>query len=97
MTRLRSLAQGRDCQVRLVGICNGNVETTVLCHFRLARVSGFGTKSPDFIGAWACSSCHAWCDSHKDCQTQLDFAKAVFRTQARLYEEAEILINGERR
>ena len=29
---LRKLAKGRDCQVRLPGICNGNPETVVLAH-----------------------------------------------------------------
>lgn len=88
--KLRALAQGRDCEARLVGICNGDCETTVLAHFRLAGVSGMGRKSPDLVGAWLCSACHTWVDTHKDCQTQLDFAKAVFRTQAKLIEEGEI-------
>lgn len=88
--RLRALAQGRDCEARLVGICNGNPETTVLAHFRLAGLSGLGYKSKDMVGAWLCSACHAHVDSHKDCQTQLDFAKAVFRTQTKLIDEGEI-------
>ena len=87
---LRVLAHGRDCQGRLEGICNRNPQTTVLAHFRLMGVSGLGIKSPDLIGAWLCSSCHDWVDSHKDPQTQLDFAKAVFRTQAKLIEENEV-------
>jgi len=49
-----------------------------------------GFKSPDIIAAWLCSACHAHVDTHKDCQTQLDFAKAVFRTQAKLIEEKEV-------
>jgi hypothetical protein len=44
--------------VRLPGICNFNSETTVLAHIRLSGVSGMGMKSPDLIGAWACSACH---------------------------------------
>lgn len=44
--------------VRLPGICNFNSETVVLAHIRLAGVSGMGMKSPDLIGAWACSACH---------------------------------------
>jgi len=88
--RLRALARDRDCQIRLPGICNGLQETVVLAHFRMPLLSGMGTKSPDLIGAWACSECHRYVDTHKDCQTQLDFAKAVFRTQAKLIEEGEI-------
>lgn len=88
--RLRALAQGRDCEARLPGICNGNPETTVLAHFRLSGLSGLGHKSPDLIAGWLCSACHAFCDSHKDAKTQLDFAKAVFRTQAKLISEGEV-------
>lgn len=44
--------------VRLPGICNFNSETVVLAHIRLAGISGMGMKSPDLIGAWACSACH---------------------------------------
>lgn len=88
--RLRVLAEGRDCQVRLPGVCNGNRETTVLCHFRLIGISGMGRKPPDLIGAWACSACHALVDSTKDCAVQLAFAHGVFRTQAALIEEKEV-------
>lgn len=87
--RLRALAQGRDCQARLT-VCNGNRETVCLAHYRLVGISGLGYKSPDLIAAWLCSACHQWVDTHKDCQTQLDFAKAVFRTQATLIEEKEV-------
>jgi hypothetical protein len=55
---LRTEAKGRNCMVRLPGVCNFNSETVVLAHIRLAGVSGMGVKSPDLIGAWACSACH---------------------------------------
>ena len=55
---LRKEAKGRGCMVRLPGICNFNSETVVLAHIRLQGVSGMGMKSPDLIGAWACSACH---------------------------------------
>ncbi len=32
MANLRKEARGRECQVRIYGICNGNPETTVLAH-----------------------------------------------------------------
>lgn len=58
---LRDLARGKPCMVRLP-CCNGNPETTVLAHFRLAGTCGIGIKPPDPIGAWACSACHDECD-----------------------------------
>lgn len=48
-----------------------------------------GHKSPDLIGAWGCSSCHAYVDTHKDAETQLAFAHGVFRTQAALLREGK--------
>ena len=69
-------------EVRLAGICNHNPDTVVLAHFRLIGTSGMGLKPLDIQGAWACSNCHAYVDSHKDAETQLAFAHGVFRTQS---------------
>ena len=62
---LRKLAQGRDCQVRIQGVCNFDPETTVLAHYRLHGLSGIGMKSPDLFGAWACSDCHDAIDGRR--------------------------------
>lgn len=62
---LRKLAQGRDCQVRIQGVCNFDPETTVLAHYRLHGLSGMGMKSPDLFGAWACSDCHDAIDGRR--------------------------------
>lgn len=86
MTNLRKQARGRECQVRL-SCCNGNPETTVLAHVRLIGISGYGLKSPDLLGAWSCSSCHAYADSHHDAQTSADFAAGVYRTLNILWNE----------
>ena len=92
---LRKLARGRECTVRLPGICNGNCETTVLAHFRLAGISGMGHKSPDAIGAWACSSCHDAIDrrSHMDLDrdyVRLAHAEGMARTLSVLCAEGHI-------
>jgi len=61
---LRKQAKGRQCQIRIPGVCNGNNETVVLCHLNNKRLFGVGTgqKVPDIFGAWGCSACHNWCD-----------------------------------
>jgi hypothetical protein len=82
-------ARGRDCTIRLE-CCNCNPETTVPCHFRLMGISGMGIKSPDILVAWGCAACHAYVDSHKDPETQLAFAKGVFRTQTILVKEGRV-------
>ena len=46
---LRKEAKGRECMIRLPGVCCGNTETTVLCHFRMVGISGAGLKSPDLL------------------------------------------------
>ncbi|EHP0911263.1 DUF1364 family protein, partial [Escherichia coli] len=42
MADLRKAARGRECQVRIPGVCNGNSETSVLAHIRLAGLCGTG-------------------------------------------------------
>ena len=87
---LRKLAKGKECQVRIPGVCNGNPETVVLAHYSMAGISGKGIKSPDIMGAWACSACHDECDrrtQHHDRETvRLSHAEGVFRTQKALYD-----------
>ncbi|EFQ1887951.1 DUF1364 domain-containing protein, partial [Escherichia coli] len=56
MADLRKAARGRECQVRIPGVCNGNSETSVLAHIRLAGLCGTGTKPPDLIATIACSA-----------------------------------------
>jgi hypothetical protein len=94
VTNLRKLAKGRECQIRAPSICNHNSETVVLCHYRLAGISGLGMKSPDWCAAFGCSDCHALVDGQrglwKNFTTEarnLMLAEAVFRTQAILIKE----------
>lgn len=86
---LRKHARGRGCQVRL-DCCNFDPETTVLAHVRLPGVSGMGLKSPDLLGAWACSACHEFADRHHDDATQRAFYEGVLRTQAQLIREGVV-------
>jgi len=54
--KLRDSARGRDCELRLIGTCNHNSETTVLCH--IGRDRGTAIKCNDTMAVFACSSCH---------------------------------------
>ena len=67
MTDLRKLAKDKPCLVRIPGVCNHNPETTVLAHYSLTGISGWRLKSPDWIGAWCCSSCHDEVDGRTHC------------------------------
>lgn len=91
MSNLRKLARGRDCQVRLEGICNFDPETTVLAHYRLGGTCGMGLKPHDLLGAWACSSCHDEIDRRTRNipadEAQLAHLQGVIRTLAELIKE----------
>lgn len=72
--------------VRLEGICNGDPETTVLAHYRMAGISGTGMKSPDLMAAYACSACHDAIDRRTHLDLDRDFVhmahlRGVLRTQ----------------
>lgn len=94
MANLRKEAKGRECQVRLPGICNHNPETVVLAHFRMAGINGVGMKPNDMFGAWACSSCHDEIDRRTrkmDYEfVRLAHAEGVIRTQAILKSEGKL-------
>jgi len=72
---LRKQAKGRDCTVRLQGICNHNPETTVLAHIRMAGLSGMGMKADDLLGAWACSNCHDAIDRRSNTDLDRDYVR----------------------
>jgi hypothetical protein len=86
---LRNLARGRPCMIRMPGVCNGNPETTVLCHLRMAGITGMSLKANDLLGAWGCSECHRYVDTHGiDGRTAL--LEGMARTQAVLIKEGRI-------
>lgn len=93
--RITKAARGRDCQVRIPGICNGNPETTVLAHYRLAGTNGMGCKPNDLQGAWACSDCHDAIDVRSGSEfsiqeLRLMHAEGCFRTLDILIREGLI-------
>jgi Protein of unknown function (DUF1364) len=87
VANLRKESRGMHCMIRLEGVCNGNTETTVLCHYRLMGTSGMGIKPDDEQAAWGCSSCHSAVDGrtktdfHSYADMRLAHAEAVLRTQ----------------
>lgn len=94
---LRKEAKGRQCQIRIPGRCNGNPETTVLCHIHKPSISGgTGLKARDEFGAWGCSICHEIVDgrdtSHLYPYWDLDLwlYEGVFRTQNILLSEGKL-------
>ena len=90
---LRKEARGRNCMIRIPGICNHNPETTVLAHL---NGGGLAMKRPDAIGSWACSACHDEVDGRTQI-TRLDgellrlmFLEGIVRTQEALISEGKL-------
>ena len=75
--------------------CNGDPDTTVLAHLRMAGISGMGVKAPDLFGAWACFDCHDAVDRRRYLDYDWEFVRLAFlvgviRTQYVLLEEEKI-------
>ena len=79
--KLRDSAQGKDCTLRLPGVCNFNPETTVLAHLPCG-MKGTGMKGPDVLAVFACSSCHDVLDSRAKGEIDWrDVLRALAETQ----------------
>jgi len=92
MSKLRKSAKGRECQIRIPGVCNGNPETVVLCHL---PGGGMGAKTHDMFGAFGCHACHDATDGRSrtgyDANAiKLWFMEGVIRTQQIWLEEGLI-------
>ncbi len=84
---LRKYAKGKPCMIRIVGLCNQNPETVVLCHLRMAGITGTAQKSADVLGAWGCSDCHSYCEAHYGDRARRAFFEGIMRTQYQLIKD----------
>ena len=92
---LRALARGRECQVRIPGVCNRDPATTVLAHIRMAGITGVGMKAKDLLGAHCCSACHDVLDGRIKTLQSRDYLRlahleGMVRTLAILLDEGAI-------
>lgn len=93
--RLRDSARGRDCMIRIPGVCNFNPETTVLTH---VNGGGAGTKHSDLLAAFGCSSCHDAIDGrirtqYTRAELELMHLQGVIRTQQAWLDD-EMVVMG---
>lgn len=58
MSKLRQLARGQACQVRIPHVPCSALETVVLCHVRKGNIAGMGQKPPDLCAFYGCSTHH---------------------------------------
>ncbi len=57
MNAITQSARGRNCTVRLPGVCNRDCSTTVFAHISGIRF-GHGVGHKTRFGAYCCSACH---------------------------------------
>ncbi len=94
MNKIRKSAKDEQCQVRIVGVCNGNPETTVFAH---KGGGGMGMKSNEIHGVYSCSACHDEYDGRtrkiKDrLAVEIDFYDGMVRTQLILIKKGLIKV-----
>lgn len=95
---MRDSAEGEECTIRIPEFCNGNSETTVLCHLP-DQSAGMARKADDVSAAYGCSSCHDVIDGRKSWPGHYDLAdrewfmrRAQTRTARRMIEKGVLII-----
>jgi len=96
MSKIRKSAMGQDCQLNIYPYCNGNPETTVLCHAP-SIYKGMSLKSPDHWGSYGCSDCHDIIDGRRQIPlSKLEILecvmRGVFSTQQLLIDQGLMVI-----
>lgn len=95
---LRDSARGQCCTLQIPGICNGNPETTVLCHLP-SGTHGLGYKSDDYWAVFGCSSCHDMIDGRTSYDWQPGeleetYLQALHATYRQWLEESVMVADG---
>lgn len=67
--KIRNAARGEECCFQIVGVCNHNPETTVLCHLP-DESKGMGLKADDLSAAFGCHECHSAVDGRRPGRNQ---------------------------
>jgi Protein of unknown function (DUF1364) len=96
MTTLREFAKGKDCLVRIPGVCNFDPETTVLAHIRRGGIAGMSQKPTDLCAVFACSHCHDAIDrrGYRDIPMESinDYMLDALCRQLDFYDKHEVLV-----
>lgn len=95
-SKIRQSAKGENCTLNIVGVCNYNPETVVLCHFP-SEQKGIGIKSHDLSAGYGCSACHDVLDGRKqnlEFKNHAEFymRRSSIRTHLRLIDKGLLVI-----
>jgi hypothetical protein len=104
MTPMRKSADGESCTLQVAGVCNHQLETVVLTHFRWLGDCGGSIKPTDLQAAYGCSECNRWTDSPTPAETadraryesdrNFYALRAMVRTQLRMVAKGIITVKG---
>lgn len=91
--KITNAARGEQCTLQIVGVCNGNPETVVFCHFP-DESHGISLKSDDLSGGFGCFACHQAIDLHKVEEEDREWymRRSQTRTMRRLVERGVVKI-----
>lgn len=91
MSKIRESARGQECCIRIPGVCNGDVDTTVLAHLPAMAMGG---KGLDIHAAFSCDACHSLVDRRVPNKTEFSgdlikiwFLEGMIDTQKILVEK----------
>ena len=79
---LRQLAAGKECYLRLPGVCSHDTASTVLAHIRRGNTAGGGMKPADINGVPCCFRCHAVYDGARSTYTRVELDAEMLRAHA---------------
>lgn len=87
--KIMAAANGQDCTLRLVGVCNFNPDTTVAAHVGIRR--GMACKAGDNMVVFACYDCHNAIESNRTMYSE-DKLRALEETQEILIDKGLMVI-----
>lgn len=96
MSKITKAARGRECLIRVPGVCIDNPETVIAAHYRsISLGAGTGFKNDDWFSAHSCAACHDAVDGRRPTlfthdELRLMHAEGVFRTQLVLIDAGVI-------
>lgn len=91
MSKLRKFAKGEQCTLQIHPYCNGDSDTSVLCHLP-SDGQGLAIKSPDWWSAVGCSTCHDVIDGRlktdlDDSEVKACMIRGLYRTHLLFIEK----------
>jgi len=95
--KLRDSAEGEHCTIEILGVCNCDPDTTVLCHLP-DESKGGSRKADDISCCYGCSACHSVIDGrvssvfYSESDRQWYMRRAMVRTWRRMIEKGLIKI-----